>query len=146
MLLILLAASCVMGHGFCGYLEGFVLNSLSTRICSRVVLELELYPNFESVSEPESWGIRKNLLLIHLAFCCVMHHGFGCIAGVLFSNGSRFSLVLVLFSTSKPVPNFEPVFEPKSFTRNPISERSVLQDRFGRSLRSSVLERFSDSN
>ena len=76
----------------------------------------ELYPNFEPDIRTRVLVIRKDLLLIRLASCCVMDHGFGRIAGVLFSNGSRFSLVLVLFSTSKSVPNFEPVFEPKSFT------------------------------
>ena len=54
-----------------------------------------------------------------------MDHGFECIAGVLFSNGSRFSFVLVLCSTSKAAPNSEPVFEPKSL--DGISNMSARQ-------------------
>jgi hypothetical protein len=94
-----------------------VLFSIGSRSRSVLVLfsSSELFPDFVPVSEPDSWCIRKGLLLIRLASCCVMDHGFGCSAGVLFSNGSRLNFVLVLFSTSKPAPNFEPVSESESW-------------------------------
>jgi hypothetical protein len=125
-------------------------------ICSRARSVLMLFSNLAALSTLSTCirtrvlVIRKDLLLIRLASSCVMDHGFGCIAGVLFSNGSRFSSVLALFSNSQPAPNFEHVFESNFFTRNPVPElpvptrpfRTVIEEVCSRI----VLERFSASN
>jgi len=84
-----------------------VLFSIRSRRGSVLVLfsSSELYPNSEPVSEPESWCIRKDVLLIRLASRSVMDHGFGCIPVVLFSNGSQVRFLLDLFSTSNLCAN-----------------------------------------